>query len=120
MNNEILNAVSLVNSHISDYVLTFLLAGAGIFFTVRTRFVQIRCFNEGLKKAFGSFSLSGKQGKKGLSSYQALTAAFGSAVSFILAGFLSEHRFGVTGGHAEKGDKPHPENRPRASGKDST
>ena len=80
MNTDILNAVSLVNSHISDYVLTFLLAGAGIFFTVRTRFVQIRCFKEGLKKAFGSFSLAGKQGKKGLSSYQALTAAVAAQV----------------------------------------
>ena len=49
------NIVSLVNEYLSDYVLIILLVGAGLFFTIRTRFVQIRCFGEGLKNTFGNF-----------------------------------------------------------------
>ena len=75
-----LQAVSDVNSCLSDYVLTILLAGIGIFFTFRTRFVQIRCFAEGWKNAFGKFSLHGNQQKAGLSSFQALTAAIAAQV----------------------------------------
>ena len=33
----------------SNYVLIVLLIGTGLFFTIRTRFVQVRCFGEGLK-----------------------------------------------------------------------
>ena len=54
---ELLKIVSSTNSYLSDYVLIILLAGAGIYFTARTRFVQIRCFGEGWRKAFGNFSL---------------------------------------------------------------
>ena len=52
--------VSTVNTYLTDYVLIFLLVGTGIFFTVRTRFVQIRCFGEGMKSVFGKISLHGK------------------------------------------------------------
>ena len=51
--------VSTVNTYLTDYVLIFLLVGTGIFFTVRTRFVQIRCFGEGMKSVFGKVSLHG-------------------------------------------------------------
>ena len=49
----LLKTVSLVNSYLSDYVLTFLLVGAGVYFSIRTKFVQIRCFGEGVRNAFG-------------------------------------------------------------------
>ena len=78
--DTVLGIVSWINSHCSDYVLTVLLSGAGIFFTFKTRFVQVRCFKEGLKNAFGSFSLSGAKNQKGLSSFQALTAAVAAQV----------------------------------------
>ena len=80
MNFDLLEIVSRINAHISDYVLTVLLAGAGVFFTLKTRFVQLRCFKEGLKHAFGSFSLAGGKHRHGLSSYQALTAAVAAQV----------------------------------------
>ena len=41
--------VSTVNTYLTDYILIFLLVGTGIFFTIRTRFVQVRCFGEGMK-----------------------------------------------------------------------
>ena len=76
----LLKTVSDINSCLSDYILTFLLVGIGIFFTVKTRFVQIRCFGEGFRNAFGKISLHAKINENGLSSYQALTTAVAAQV----------------------------------------
>ena len=75
---KLLEIVSYINNCMSDYVLIILLAGAGIYFTVCTKFVQIRCFAEGWRNAFGKFSLHGKSG--GASSFQALSAAVAAQV----------------------------------------
>ena len=72
--------VSTVNTYLTDYVLIFLLVGTGIFFTVRTRFVQIRCFGEGMKSVFGKISLHGKNSGGGLTSFQALATAVAAQV----------------------------------------
>ncbi len=76
----LLSAVEQVNSYLSDYVLFFLLAGVGIFFTLRTRFVQVRCLGEGLRLVFGGLSFRKKAGSGGMSSFQALTAAVAAQV----------------------------------------
>ena len=47
-----LKVIQTINAYLSDYILIFLLIGIGLFYTVRTRFVQIRCFGEGMKKPF--------------------------------------------------------------------
>lgn len=57
MNDTLLNIVQTVNSYLSDYVLIVLLIGCGLYFTIRTKFVQIRCFGEGMKNVFGKLSL---------------------------------------------------------------
>ena len=80
MNFDLLDIVTKINGSLSDYVLTILLAGAGIYFTIRTRFVQIRCFKEGFRNAFGTFSLHGGQRARGMSPFQALTAAVAAQV----------------------------------------
>ena len=77
---ELLNIVKTINSYLSDYILMILLIGTGLFFTIRTRFVQVRCFGEGMKKVFGNISLKGKKQESGLSSFQALTAAVAAQV----------------------------------------
>lgn len=77
---QVLNAVKAVNSYLSDYILIVLLVGVGIFFTLRTRFVQVRCFKEGLKEVFGNISFNGKKSKSGLSSFQALMTAIAAQV----------------------------------------
>lgn len=77
---QVLNAVKTVNSYLSDYILIVLLVGVGIFFTLRTRFVQVRCFKEGLKEVFGNISFNGKKSKSGLSSFQALMTAIAAQV----------------------------------------
>ena len=77
---ELLKLATRINSCLSDYVLITLLVGAGIYFTIRTRFVQIRCFGEGFRKAFGNFSLHGKNSQNGLSPFQALATAVAAQV----------------------------------------
>ena len=72
--------VGTVNTFLWDYALLILLVGAGIFFTVMLRFIQIRKFGAGMKSLFGNFSLHGKNGGKGLSSFQALTTAIAAQV----------------------------------------
>ena len=76
----LLEVVSRINDCLSDYVLTILLVGTGVFFTIRTRFVQVRCFKEGWKNAFGNFSLHGGSQKSGMSPFQALSAAVAAQV----------------------------------------
>ncbi len=78
--DKILEIVQKVNAYLSDYVLIILLVGAGLFFTFITRFVQIRCFGEGLKKVFGNISLKGGNSEGGLSSFQALATAVAAQV----------------------------------------
>ena len=76
----LLPVVEQVNSYLSDYVLFFLLAGVGIYFTLRTRFVQVRCLGEGMKLVFGGLSFRKKAQSGGMSSFQALTAAVAAQV----------------------------------------
>lgn len=72
---ELQQIVVFLNAHLSDYVLTFLLAGCGIYFTFRTRFVQVRCFAEGWRNI-----LSKNSGNTGFSSFQALATAIAAQV----------------------------------------
>ena len=72
--------VDTVNAYLSDYVLIFMLVGIGIFYTIRTKFVQVRCLGEGMKRVFGSVKLSGGKQKSGMSSFQALATAIAAQV----------------------------------------
>ena len=74
------NLVDKINGYITDYCLVFLLIGVGLYFTVRTKFVQVRCFGEGMKNVFGNLSLRGGEQKGGLSSFQALATAIAAQV----------------------------------------
>ncbi|MBQ7404357.1 MAG: sodium:alanine symporter family protein [Lentisphaeria bacterium] len=76
----LLDAVSKINSCLSDYILTILLVGVGLFFTIKTRFVQVRCFREGWRNAFRKLSLHGEKNENGLSPYQALATAVAAQV----------------------------------------
>lgn len=70
--------VAWLNSVLSDYVLTVLLIGCGVFFTIRTRFVQFRCFGEGIRNALGKFEDVRQQ--SGISPFQSLMAAVAAQV----------------------------------------
>ncbi len=80
MQEALLKVVATINSYLTDYVLIFLLVGVGLYFTVRTKFVQVRCFGEGMKNVFGKLSLKGGSQKGGLSSFQALATAIAAQV----------------------------------------
>ena len=80
MEAAVLNVVSTINSYLSNYVLLILLIGTGLFFTIRTRFVQFRCFGEGWKKMFGEFSLAGGDQGGAMSSFQAVATAVAAQV----------------------------------------
>ena len=80
VSNFLLPIVAKINAYLSDYILIFLLVGIGLFYTIRTRFVQVRCFGEGMKKVFGNLSLKGGKNKGGLSSFQALATAIAAQV----------------------------------------
>ena len=80
MQEALLKVVATINSYLTDYVLIFLLVGVGLYFTVRTKFVQVRCFGEGMKNVFGKISLKGGSQKGGLSSFQALATAIAAQV----------------------------------------
>ena len=78
--DTLLKTVQTINMYLSDYVLIILLLGAGLYFTIRTRFVQVRCFGEGWRRFFGEFSLNGEKHKSGMSSFQALATAVAAQV----------------------------------------
>ena len=80
MQETILNIVAKANSYLADYILIILLIGVGLFFTIKTRFVQVRCFGEGMKKVFGNIKLFGGKNESGLSSFQALATAIAAQV----------------------------------------
>ncbi|MDO4744210.1 MAG: sodium:alanine symporter family protein [Clostridia bacterium] len=80
MQETLLNIVAKANAYLSDYILIFLLVGVGLFFTIKTRFVQVRCLGEGMKKVFGNIKLFGGKQEGGISSFQALATAIAAQV----------------------------------------
>jgi len=80
MQEILLKIAATINSYLSDYILIFLLVGVGLFYSIKTRFVQVRCFGEGMKKVFGNLSLKGGRQESGMSSFQALATAIAAQV----------------------------------------
>ena len=75
-----LSVVQTINAYLSDYVLIILLIGVGLWYTIKTGFVQVRCFGEGWRKTFGNLRLKGEKQKSGMSSFQALATAIAAQV----------------------------------------
>ena len=80
LTDTLLPIVNTINGYLSDYILVFLLMGAGLYFSFKTKFVQVRCFGEGMKRVFGNLTLSGKKHESGMSSFQALATAIAAQV----------------------------------------
>ena len=80
MFNDLLPVVQAINAYLSDYILVFLLIGVGLYYSIRTRFVQIRCFGEGIRRVFGNFSVNGSAKEGQMSSFQALATAIAAQV----------------------------------------
>ncbi len=69
-----------INTYLSSYILVFLLIGVGLFYSIRTNFVQLRCFGEGMRKVFDNLSLNGAKHASGMSSFQALATSIAAQV----------------------------------------
>ena len=80
MEAKLYEIVCQINTYLSNYMLIFLLVGCGLWFSIKTRFVQVRCFGEAWRKVFGNISLKGDKHKSGMSSFQALTTAIAAQV----------------------------------------
>ncbi len=75
----LLNVFQTINQYLSNYVLIVLLVGVGLFYTIKTRFVQVRCFGEGFRNLFGKKSGDSKE-RRGMTSFQAFTTAVAAQV----------------------------------------
>lgn len=80
MEEVLLGIVTTINNYLSNYILIILLLGMGIWFTVRTKFIQFRCFGEGWRRLFGNFSLRGGDQGGAMTSFQALATAIAAQV----------------------------------------
>jgi len=69
------NLVATLNGYIWSTALISLALGAGIFYTILTRFVQVRLFGEMIRLLFSS-----KESDKGISSFQALAVSLSGRV----------------------------------------
>ena len=75
-----LSVVQTINAYLSDYILVFLLLGVGLWYSIKTRFVQVRYLGAGLKQMFGGLSLRGGSHEGGMSSFQAVATAIAAQV----------------------------------------
>ena len=78
--NAIYPIVVKINEYLSSYILIILLVAVGLWYSIKTRFVQVRCFGEGMKKVFGNLSLKGGKNASGMTSFQALATAIAAQV----------------------------------------
>lgn len=72
--------VQTINTYLSDYILVFLLIAVGLWYTIKTGFVQVRYLGAGLKKIFGELSFKGGEHGGGMSSFQAVATAIAAQV----------------------------------------
>ena len=80
LNAVLLPLVVKANGFLADYILVFLLVGTGLFFSFKTKFIQVRAFGEGMKNVFGKLSLKGAKQESGMSGFQALCTAIAAQV----------------------------------------
>ena len=80
LNAVLLPLVVKANGFLADYILVFLLIGTGLFFSFKTKFIQVRAFGEGMKNVFGKLSLKGEKQESGMSGFQALCTAIAAQV----------------------------------------
>ena len=73
------NAVGEINTFFYSYLLIYLLVGIGLFFTIKTKFVQFRMLPE-MFRVITEKAPVGKDGKKGISSFQAFTISAASRI----------------------------------------
>jgi AGCS family alanine or glycine:cation symporter len=85
--------IDYVNGLIWSKALIYLCLGVGLYFSIRTRFMQVRCFREMLR-----LMLSGQKSEAGVSSFQALAMSLSGRVGIgNIAGVATAITFGGPG-----------------------
>ena len=85
--------ISTINSYVWSPALVYLCLGVGLYFSIRTRFMQVRSVGEMLRLMF-----HGKSSEAGVSSFQALTIALSGRVGTgNIAGVATAITFGGPG-----------------------
>ena len=85
--------ISTINSYVWSPALVYLCLGVGLYFSIRTRFMQVRSVGEMLRLMF-----QGKSSAAGVSSFQALTIALSGRVGTgNIAGVATAITFGGPG-----------------------
>ncbi len=72
--------VSVINDIVWNPLLVVLLVGAGLYFSFRTRFVQVRRFGLMIRSLFAKAEVDEKGGKHGISSFEAFCIALSGRV----------------------------------------
>lgn len=72
--------VSIINEIVWSPVLVFLLVGAGLYFSIRTRFVQVRRFGLMVRSLFAPKHKGEEGGRHGISSFEAFCVALSGRV----------------------------------------
>ena len=87
------NLVATLNGYVWSSALIYLCLGAGLFYSIMTRFVQVRLFGEMVRLLFSS-----KESKHGISSFQALAVSLSGRVGTgNIAGVAAAIGFGGPG-----------------------
>lgn len=77
--DQLLGTVKSINGMLG-IILIFVLCGAGLFFSFKLRFVQVRKFKESFKKTFFGGNGGVEADEKGMSSFQSLATAIAAQV----------------------------------------
>lgn len=80
MQDALYSIVCDINTYLSNYILVFLLIAVGLWYSIKTKFVQVRYFKEGMKNVFGNMKLRGEKQESGMTSFQALATAIAAQV----------------------------------------
>jgi AGCS family alanine or glycine:cation symporter len=87
------NLVATLNGYVWSSALVYLCLGAGLFYSIMTRFVQVRLFGEMIRLLFSS-----KESERGISSFQALAVSLSGRVGTgNIAGVAAAIGFGGPG-----------------------
>ncbi|SHH37393.1 amino acid carrier protein, partial [Thermosyntropha lipolytica DSM 11003] len=77
---ELLVLVGKLNSILWGPIMLVILLGTGIYYTIRTNFIQIRFLKQAFRQVFGNAFKDRDSKKEGLSSFQSLTTAIAAQV----------------------------------------
>lgn len=78
--DQLIHVIEKMDSVLGGYILVYTLLGAGLYFTIRLGFPQIRGFFRGFKLMFIDLFSKDTSGKGALSSFQALSTAIAAQV----------------------------------------